>query len=131
MSTVTPGTAASSLCASSSRSRCRTSSPRPSWRRTAAVSSVVTMILATPSALSSATSWARVRSPIGCLAAGHRHGGVAQQLVGDVDAGGDGRPDGETAGVGEGAVADVLDEVLLRRRTAPCRSSGRPRRPSG
>ena len=70
------------------------------------------------------------RSPIGVLAAGHRDGRVVEQLVGDVDAGGDRGPDREAAGVGERAVAEVLDEVRLRRRTAPCRSTGRPRRPS-
>ncbi len=46
------------------------------------------------------------------LAAGHRHGRVVQQLVGDVDPGGDGGAHGEAAGVRERAVADVLHEVL-------------------
>ena len=48
------------------------------------------------------------------LAAGHRHRRVAQQLEGDVHPGRDRRPDRQAAGVGEGAVADVLHEVLLR-----------------
>ena len=48
----------------------------------------------------------------GVLAAGHRDGAVVQQLVGDVDAGGHGGTDGERTGVVEGAVAEVLHEVL-------------------
>ena len=45
------------------------------------------------------------------LPAGHRHRVVEQQAVGDVDAGRDRGADGEQAGMGEGAVADVLEHV--------------------
>ena len=49
------------------------------------------------------------------LAARHRDGVVVEQLVGDVEPGGDRGADRERAGVVEGAVADVLDEVAWRR----------------
>ena len=49
--------------------------------------------------------------PVHGLAAGHRHGVVVEDLVGHVDAGGDGGPDRERAGVEVGAVADVLEDV--------------------
>src|SRR5690606_5636346 len=48
---------------------------------------------------------------IDVLAAGHGHGVVVEDLVGDVHLGGDGRADGENAGVEVGAVADVLEHV--------------------
>jgi hypothetical protein len=46
------------------------------------------------------------------LAAGHGHGVVEQQLVGDVHLGGDGGADGEQAGMEVGAVAHVGEHVL-------------------
>jgi hypothetical protein len=52
-----------------------------------------------------------VHEPGDVLAAGHRHGGVVEQLERDVDAGGDAGPDGEAARVAEGAVAQVLEDV--------------------
>ena len=68
------------------------------------------------------------------LAAGHRHGAVVEQLVRDVDAGGDGGADGERAGVEERAVADVLHEVLAleeRRHADPLRALVAHRREAG
>ena len=47
------------------------------------------------------------------LGAGHRDVTVVEQLVRDVHSAGDGRADAEDAGVGEGAVAEVLDEEVL------------------
>ncbi len=49
----------------------------------------------------------------GVLAAGHGDGPVVEDLVGDVGAGRDGLADGERAGMEEGAVAQVLEEVLI------------------
>ena len=49
------------------------------------------------------------------LAAGHRHRIVVENLVGDVDAGGDRRADRQQAGMIVGAVADVLEHMLARR----------------
>ena len=46
------------------------------------------------------------------LAAGHRHGVVEQNLVGDVGVGGDGGADRHVAGMIIGAVADILENVL-------------------
>jgi hypothetical protein len=45
------------------------------------------------------------------LPAGHRHGPVVEDLVGDVAVGGDREPDRQPAGVGKRAVAEVLDQV--------------------
>ena len=47
----------------------------------------------------------------GVLTAGHGDVAVVEDAVGDVDAGGDGSFDGEGAGVKEGAVAHVLEDV--------------------
>jgi hypothetical protein len=47
---------------------------------------------------------------LGVLAAGHRHRAVVEQLVGDVDAGGDRGAHGQRPGVEERAVAEVLHE---------------------
>ena len=65
------------------------------------------------------------------LAAGHRDGVVEQDLVGDVDARGDRGADRQVAGMVVGAVAEILEHVRRAWRTAPRRSSWRPRRPSG
>src|SRR6476469_5308785 len=46
------------------------------------------------------------------LAAGHRDGIVVEDLVGDVDARGDGSTDGEQARMIVGAIADILENVL-------------------
>ena len=45
------------------------------------------------------------------LAAGHRHGAVVQQFVGDVHTGCDRRPDRQRTGMKERAVAEILDEM--------------------
>ncbi len=47
------------------------------------------------------------------LAAGHRHGIVEQDLVGDVGPGGDRLPDRHRAGVVVGAFAEILEHVLV------------------
>ena len=52
---------------------------------------------------------------LGVLRTGHRDDVVVEHLVGDVHAGGDARLHGELAGVEEGAVADVLEDVRRRR----------------
>ena len=54
------------------------------------------------------------------LAAGHRHRVVVEELVSDVDPGGDRRADRQAAGMVVGAVADVLEDVvgLAERRLA-------------
>ncbi len=49
------------------------------------------------------------------LAAGHRHGVVVENLVGDVDAGRDRGANRQQAGVEVGAVAEVLEHVLASR----------------
>jgi hypothetical protein len=49
------------------------------------------------------------------LAAGHRHGVVVEDLVGDVDAGGDALADRQQAAVEIGAVAQVGEHVLVGR----------------
>ncbi len=49
------------------------------------------------------------------LAAGHRHRVVVEQLVGDVDAGGDALADRQDAAVEVGAVAEVGEDVRLLR----------------
>ncbi len=51
-------------------------------------------------------------SGLGVLGAGHRDGGVVEDLVGDVDPGGDTRLDGQLAGVEIRSVTDVLEDVL-------------------
>ena len=59
------------------------------------------------------------------LAAGHGDVLVVEQLVGDVHAGGHRRAHGQRAGVVEGAVAEVLDEVAVlgeRRHADPLRA---------
>ena len=65
------------------------------------------------------------------LAAGHGDRVVEQDLVGDVDARRDRGADRHVAGMVVGAVAEVLEHVRALARTAPRRSSWRPRRPSG
>ncbi len=65
------------------------------------------------------------------LAAGHGDGVVEEDLVGDVDAAGEGGADRLHAGVVVGAVAEVLEDVRGGWRRAPRRSSWRPRRPCG
>ncbi|MDT4815802.1 hypothetical protein FQZ97_488390 [compost metagenome] len=45
------------------------------------------------------------------LPAGHGHGVVVEDLVGDVDPGGDGGAQGQLAGVEVGAVTEVLEDV--------------------
>ena len=72
-----------------------------------------------------------VHQPGDVLAAGHGDGRVVEQLEGDVDAGGDARPDGQAAGVAEGAVAEVLEQVAVadeRRQPDPVRPLGPHRR---
>ena len=54
-------------------------------------------------------------SPLGVLGTRHRHDVVVEQLVGDVDPCRDCGLDGELAGVPEGAVAEVLEDVPRRR----------------
>ena len=63
----------------------------PRWRRpcTSRGSSVVTMIRLTPSASSRRRERGDGQGPRRVLAAGHRHRRVVEDLVGDVDAGGD------------------------------------------
>ena len=56
-----------------------------------------------------------VEAAVHRLAAGHRHGVVEEDLVGDVDAGRRRRADGEAAGVVVGAVAEILEDVPARR----------------
>ena len=53
----------------------------------------------------------RIERPVVRLAPGHRHRVVEQDLVGDVDAGRDARPDREQSRVVVGAVAEVLEHV--------------------
>ena len=92
---------------------------RPRSRRRSSV--VTTIRVPRPRRSSSAaTCGDACMPPTGVLAAGHRDGGVVQQLVGDVHAGRDRGADRQRAGVVERAVAEVLDEVRRRRRTAPC-----------
>ena len=69
--------------------------------------------------------------PVGMLPAGHRHGAVVEDLVGDAGARRDRLPDGEGARVEQGAVADILEEMRSPgevRGTDPLRAL---RRPSG
>src|SRR5690554_4067139 len=47
------------------------------------------------------------------LAAGHRHRVVVEDLVGDVGAGGNGDANGQHAGMEIGAIAEILEHVLL------------------
>lgn len=56
-----------------------------------------------------------VEAALGRLAAGHRDGVVVEDLVGDADAGGRCRAKGEQPGMGVGAVAEILENVLLGR----------------
>ena len=59
------------------------------------------------------------------LAAGHGHGVVEQDLVGDVGVGGDRRADRHVAGMVVGAVAEVLEDVIAlgeRRLADPVRA---------
>ena len=63
--------------------------------------------------------------PLDVLAAGHGHGRVVEDLVGDVDPGSDRRPHGQAAGVEERAVAQILEDVVLdaeRRHAHPLRA---------
>ena len=46
------------------------------------------------------------------LAAGHGDGVIVEDLVGDVDLGGDGRPDRHQARMVVGAIPDILEDVL-------------------
>ena len=52
-----------------------------------------------------------VERPVHRLAAGHRHGVVVEDLVGDVDVGGDAGADRQQAGMVVGAVAEILEDV--------------------
>ena len=52
-----------------------------------------------------------LQAPFGRLPAGHGHGVVVEQLVGDVDPGRDRPADRERAGMGVGAVAQVLEDM--------------------
>ena len=54
------------------------------------------------------------QAAFGRLAAGHRDRVVVEDLVGDVDAGRSRRADRQQAGMGIGAVAQILEHVLLR-----------------
>ena len=54
------------------------------------------------------------QAAFGRLAAGHRHRVIIEDLVGDVDAGSRRRADRQQAGMGVGAVAQILEHVLLR-----------------
>ena len=54
-----------------------------------------------------------VKPAFGRLAAGHRHRVVIEDLVGDVDAGSRRRADRQQAGMGVGAVAEILEHVLF------------------
>ena len=69
------------------------------------------MICLTPSAVSLCVSCGDGERALGVLRAGHRDDLVVEQLVGDVHAGRDAGLHGELAGVEEGAVADVLEQV--------------------
>ena len=92
-------------------------------------SSMTTTMRLAPSAATCCAICATVSAPVGRLAAGHRDRVVVEDLVGDVDAGGRGGADRQQAGMGVGAVAEVLEDVLLageRRLADPGR---RPRRP--
>ena len=53
-----------------------------------------------------------LRVPVDRLAAGHRDRVVVENLVGDVDAGGDRLPHRQRTGMEERAVAEVLEHVL-------------------
>ena len=94
-------------------------------------SSVTTTTRLAPSAATCARDLRHGEAAVVRLAAGHRDRVVVEDLVGDVDAGRDRGADRQIAGVVVGAVAEILEHVRRAWRTAPRRSSWRPRRPSG
>ena len=94
-------------------------------------SSVTTTTRLAPSAATCARDLRHGEPAVVRLPAGHRDRVVEQDLVGHVHAGGDRGADREIAGVIVGAVAEILEHVRRAWRTAPRRSSWRPRRPSG
>ena len=94
-------------------------------------SSVTMTTRLAPSAATCARDLRHREAAVVRLAAGHGDRVVEQDLVGDVGAGGDRGADRHVAGMVVGAVADVLEHVRRAWRTAPRRSSWRPRRPSG
>src|SRR4029453_18224359 len=104
MSTVTPGVAARTDCASMSRSRCHTSAATATPWYVSGCSGVM-MIRFTPSDWSCGGGEGARRG----LPARHRHRGVVEDLVGDVDPGGHRVVDSELAGVEERTVPDVLE----------------------
>ena len=53
------------------------------------------------------------QAALGGLAAGHRHRVVVEDLVGDVDAGRRGGAQRQQAGMGVGAVAEILEHMLF------------------
>ena len=112
MTTVTPPTFSSSAITSGRSSRWRTSATGSRVTlRYCSGSGVVTTTLRTPSMASSRVSSGTAMRPERLLAAGHGHGAVVEEAVGDVDTGRHRRPHGQRAGVEEGAVAQVLDVV--------------------
>ena len=74
-------------------------------------SSLTTAMRFTPSACELLRDHRHVERPVHRLAAGHRDGVVVEDLVGDVDVGGDAGADRQEARVVVGAVAEVLEHV--------------------
>ena len=78
-------------------------------------SSVTTTMRLAPSAATCAGDLRHGQAAVVLLPAGHGDGVVVEDLVGDVDAGGDRGADRQRAGMVVGAVADVLEHVVARR----------------
>ena len=94
-------------------------------RRAPGVLVVVTTTLLDALELEPADELVDGHAALDVLPARHGDGAVVEQLVGDVDAGGDRRADGQRAGVVERAVAEVLEDVLAsgeRRLADPLRA---------